>query len=113
MVSCRIAVTFVAALFTAVGPVGAAPAKETPLPVFQLETVIKLAVAGNPLIAKAEGAIDESRGREIAAGAYPNPTILGGTANGAIRDPSQDISRTEYTITLQQPFEWYGKRQAP
>ncbi len=111
-VSSRIAVTFMAALFTTVGPVGAAPTKETPLPVFQLETVIKLAVAGNPLIAKAEGAIDESRGREIAAGAYPNPTILGGTANGAIRDPSQDVSRTEYTITLQQPFEWYRKRQA-
>ncbi|WP_455245488.1 TolC family protein [Petrachloros mirabilis] len=79
---------------------------------FQLETVIKLAVAGNPLIAKAEGTIDESRGREIAAGAFPNPTIVGGTARGAIRDPSQDIARTEYSITLQQPFEWYGKRQA-
>ncbi len=90
----------------------AAPAKEVPLPVFRLETVIKLAVAGNPLIAKAEGTIDESRGKEVAAGAYLNPTIIGQTGHGAIRDPDMNYGRTEYSITLQQPVEWYGKREA-
>ncbi|WP_455376963.1 TolC family protein [Petrachloros mirabilis] len=79
---------------------------------FRLETVIKLAVAGNPLIAKAEGTIDESRGKEVAAGAYLNPTIIGQTGHGAIRDPDMNYGRTEYSITLQQPVEWYGKREA-
>lgn len=90
----------------------AAPAKDVPLPVFRLETVIKLAVAENPIIAKAEGTIDESRGKKVAAGAYLNPTIIGQTGNGAIRDPSLNYGRAEYSITLQQPFEWYGKREA-
>lgn len=94
------------------GSVLAASSKEGPLPVFQLETVIKLAVQGNPLIAKAEGTIDESRGKEVAAGAYLNPTIIGQGGHGAIRDPSVNFSRTEYSITLQQPIEWYGKREA-
>lgn len=91
---------------------GGATAEEPPLPVFQLDTVIQLAEARNPLIARAEGTIDETRGREITAGAYPNPTITGQTGRGAIRDPSLDLARTEYQIASSQPFEWYGKRLA-
>lgn len=96
----------------ATGPAWALSEKETPIPIFQLDTVIKLAVAGNPLIAKAEGSIDETRGREIAAGAYPNPSFIGQTAQGAIRDPTTNFNRTEYYLSLSQPFEWFGKRKA-
>lgn len=91
---------------------GAARGADPALPVFQLDQVIKLAVERNPVIAKAEGSIAEARGGEITAGAYPNPTIIGGTARGTIRDPSTDASRTEYAVTMQQPLEWYAKRRA-
>lgn len=89
-----------------------AGADDLALPAFQLETVIKLAVERNPLIVKAEGTLDEARGGEITAGAYPNPTITGGTAQGSLRDPSTDTNRTEYAFTMQQPVEWYAKRRA-
>lgn len=89
-----------------------AGADNSAIPSFQLDTVIKLALDRNPLIAKAEGTIDQALGGEITAGAYPNPTIMGGTARGALRDPSSDTARTEYAVTMQQPVEWYAKRRA-
>jgi cobalt-zinc-cadmium efflux system outer membrane protein len=80
--------------------------------VYELPAIIDLAVTFNPAIAGAEAGIQQSQGQRIAAGAYPNPTILGQTGGGAIRDPSTGTQMNEYLFTLNQPLEWLGKRSA-
>lgn len=64
------------------------------------------------MLAEAQGAMKESRGQQIAAGAYPNPILEGGAGKGSIRDPSTGVSIIEHTITVGQPIEWSPKRQA-
>lgn len=79
---------------------------------FNLDHIIDLALERNPAIAGAEGVIQQNEGRQIEAGAYPNPTISTQTANAALRDPSTGTRLTEYGMTLHQPLEWPGKRAA-
>jgi hypothetical protein len=55
-------------------------------------------------------ALEESQGRQIAAGAYLNPTVIGAAGRGSIRDPRTGVSIAERTITVEQPLEWTGKR---
>ena len=62
-------------------------AKE-PMPTFDLDRIIDLALERNPIIAGAQGVIAQSEGKQIEAGAYPNPTITVQTADAALRDPS-------------------------
>ena len=90
----------------------AAQAKEGDLPSYELDTVIQLALERNPLMAEAQGVIDQSEGQQIAAGAYPNPSIYGQGGRGALRDPSLGVDLTEYAVTVGQPLEWPGKRTA-
>ncbi|NOT21142.1 MAG: TolC family protein [Nitrospiraceae bacterium] len=86
-------------------------AKE-PIPTFDLEHIIGLALERNPIIAGAQGAIAQSEGKQIEAGAYPNPTITVQTADAALRDPSLGKRMAERTMSLSQPLEWPGKRAA-
>ena len=89
---------------------------------YQIEDVIDLALARNPAVAGARGLIEQSRGIQIAAGAYPNPTITGNTGHGTLKDAgrlaaaAEDIKATqqitEYNGTIGQPLEWPGKRSA-
>jgi cobalt-zinc-cadmium efflux system outer membrane protein len=79
---------------------------------YELPEILDLAVKFNPAIARAEAGIQQSQGQRITAGAYPNPTILGQTGGGAIRDPSTGTQVNEYLFTLNQPLEWLGKRSA-
>ncbi len=89
-------------------PAGAADSSPS---IYELPDIIDLALQRNPTVAGAEAVIEESRGQRIAAGAYPNPTILGQTADAVVRDP--DGTRLmERTVTLTQPLEWTGKRSA-
>lgn len=103
----RFAVYTIVLLQVAV-PAGA----EDPSPrIYELPDIIDLALQRNPTVAGAEAVIEESGGQRIAAGAYPNPTILGQTADAVVRDP--DGTRLmERTVTLTQPLEWTGKRSA-
>jgi cobalt-zinc-cadmium efflux system outer membrane protein len=80
--------------------------------IFKLDDVIELALNRNPTLAAAEGAVEQSRGQRVLAGAYLNPSITGSAGPGAIRDPSTGVSITERTITVEQPLEWLGKRAA-
>jgi cobalt-zinc-cadmium efflux system outer membrane protein len=77
-----------------------------------LNTVLELALAHNPTMAGAQGYMRQSRGEQVAAGAYLNPSISGYAGRGSIRDPSTGVSITERTVTVQQPLEWQGKRRA-
>src|SRR5690349_5121318 len=85
--------------------------------VFDLPRIIALAIDRNPLVAGALGAIDQSTGQRVTAGAYPNPLISGYSGRGLLKDagvaaPGQPEHLTEYTGTIGQPLEWPSKRAA-
>jgi outer membrane protein, heavy metal efflux system len=79
---------------------------------YTLNEVVQLALQHSPLMSGAEAALEQSRGQRVTAGAYLNPTITGSAGRGSIRDPSNGVSITERTITVEQPLEWLGKRAA-
>src|SRR5512142_767046 len=93
---------------------------ETGPQAYRLETIVELALARNPLMSSAEGHIEQQRGQQTAAGAYPNPTVTGNIGYGEIRDAGRaDIqgslnrqSLTEYNVTVGQPLEWPSLRAA-
>jgi cobalt-zinc-cadmium efflux system outer membrane protein len=97
-----------------------AAAGEPAAPTYSLKSVLELALARNPLLGSAAGLIDETQGRRIAAGAYPNPTVSGNTGRGYLRDVSKASviesqareALTEYNATVGQPLEWPAKRSA-
>jgi outer membrane protein, heavy metal efflux system len=79
---------------------------------YTLNAVIELALERNPTMAGAQGYVRQSRGQQVAAGAYPNPSIAATAGRGTIRDPSTGVTITERTVTVEQPLEWQGKRRA-
>jgi cobalt-zinc-cadmium efflux system outer membrane protein len=87
---------------------------------YDLNEIVELALAKNPLVTFAEGQIEFQRGAQAAAGAYPNPTVGGSSGHGALRDsgragigPFADRqSLTEYNVTVGQPVEWPAMRAA-
>jgi outer membrane protein, heavy metal efflux system len=79
---------------------------------YTLSEIIDLALDRNPMIKSAQASIEQSRGQQVTAGAYLNPTILGTAGRGSIRDPRTGVSMNERTITVEQPLEWMGKRAA-
>ncbi|MFO0706634.1 MAG: TolC family protein [Nitrospira sp.] len=79
---------------------------------YSLNDILALAEERNPTMAGAQGLIKQSRGQQIAAGAYLNPSVSGTAGRGAIRDPSTGTRITEHTVSIEQPLEWSGKRQA-
>lgn len=109
-------------LLVLLGPVAALSvmAAEPPAPRYNLDTIIEQALARNPSVSLAEGHIDFSRGQQVAAGAYPNPTVTGYTGYGEVRDVGranirESLAReslTEYNMTVGQPLEWPSMRAA-
>ena len=79
---------------------------------YTLDTVLELALEHNPTMTGAQAYIRQSRGQQVAAGAYLNPSISGAAGRGSIRDPSTGVKITERTVTVEQPLEWQGKRRA-
>ena len=63
-------------------------AASEPNAAYTLNTVIELALEHNPIMAGAQGVVQQSRGQQVAAGAYLNPSISGAAGRGSIRDPS-------------------------
>lgn len=88
--------------------------------IYTLEGIVQLALEHNPVVAGAQGIIDQQRGHQAAAGAYPNPTVSGNSGRGEIRDVGRAAIRdslakeslTEYNATIGQPVEWPGMRAA-
>lgn len=93
---------------------------ESANPVYGLETIVELALAKNPVVSLAEGTIEQQKGQQTAAGAYPNPTVSGFGGHGNLQDtgragigPILDRqSLTEYNFTVGQPIEWPALRAA-
>lgn len=87
-------------------------AERSPDVVYKLEDIVQLSLQHNPAIAGAEALLEQSEGQRVTAGSYLNPTVTGTAGRGSIRDPSNGISVTERTFTVEQPIEWPGKRAA-
>lgn len=93
---------------------------ESELQTYTLHSIIELALAKNPVVSSAEGHIEQQRGRQTAAGAYPNPTVTGYMGYGEVRDTGRANIRelldreslTEYNLTIGQPMEWPAMRAA-
>jgi len=79
---------------------------------YSLSDVLRLAVKHSPVMTGMAAALEENQGRQIAAGAYPNPTVIGAVGRGSIRDPRTGVSIAERTVTVEQPLEWPVKRAA-
>lgn len=79
---------------------------------YSLSEILALALEHSPVMTGMASALEENQGRQIAAGAYPNPTVIGAAGRGSIRDPSTGTSIVERTITIQQPLEWPATRMA-
>ena len=87
---------------------------------YSLDMIVNLALAKNPLVSSAEGVIEQQKGQQTAAGAYPNPTIASSGGHGNLRDigrvtigPVLDRQGvTEYNVTVGQPVEWPSLRAA-
>jgi cobalt-zinc-cadmium efflux system outer membrane protein len=87
---------------------------------YTLDSIVELALEKNPLVSFAEGQIEQQRGQQTAAGAYPNPSASGNLGEGQLRDtgragigPLLDRqSLTEYNMTVGQPVEWPSMRAA-
>ncbi len=85
--------------------------------VYSLSMIVDLALARNPLVSFAEGNIEQQKGQQTAAGAYPNPTVSSNGGRGRLRDttvgpPENTQSVTEYSVTVGQPVEWPAMRAA-
>ncbi|BFU93213.1 MAG: outer membrane protein CzcC [Nitrospira sp.] len=87
---------------------------------YSLDMIVNLAMARNPVISLAEGNIDQQKGQQTTAGAYPNPTVTAYGGHGLLRDtgragigPFLDrTSLTEYNVVVGQPIEWPAMRAA-
>ena len=84
---------------------------------YSLDMIIALALAKNPVVGLAEGHIEQQKGQQTAAGAYPNPTVTGHGGHGKLKDtivgpPENTTSVTEYNVVVGQPIEWPGMRAA-
>ncbi len=88
--------------------------------VYSLDMIVDLALAKNPVVSSAEGNIEQQKGQQTAAGAYPNPTVAGSGGHGNLQDsgragigPFLDRqSLTEYNFVVGQPLEWPAMRAA-
>ncbi len=93
------------------------PTPAAPEPTFSLESVLNLALTNNPTVASAEGTIEQTRGHQVAAYTYLNPSVSAHSGRGNIRDMGQfdaaaRQSLTEFNLTVGQPIEWPSKRAA-
>jgi cobalt-zinc-cadmium efflux system outer membrane protein len=87
---------------------------------YTMEGIVQLALEYNPAMTGAQGFIDQQRGRQTAAGAYPNPSVTGNVGYGRIREggkadiqgPGTPQSIAESNMTVGQPLEWPAMRAA-
>lgn len=112
MIARTLASLCLAGTLVCLGQQAVALADEPRAAAYSLPDILALAVQHNPALAGAEGLLKQRHGQQIAAGAYPNPSLSGSAGRGAIRDPSTGVRVTERTVIVEQPLEWTGKRQA-
>jgi outer membrane protein, heavy metal efflux system len=87
-----------------------APSQAT-TPSYSLPEILAMALENNPLVLEREGFIEQKEGTKLSAFAFPNPTLSFQSGRGIVRDPTGP-SLTERLVTLSQPLEWPGTRDA-
>ncbi len=113
MIPCRAMIVLVVYCLVCSGvPPEIAEGAESRATPYSLPEILVLALKHSPVMNGAEAALEESKGRQVAAGAYLNPTVSGSAGRGSIRDPRTGVAIAERTITVEQPFEWPEKRAA-
>ncbi len=113
MIPYKIAIAFVVYCLLHLHPLSdTARAEDFHVTPYSLPEILNLALKHSPVMTGVAAALEESQGRQIAAGAYLNPTVSGAAGRGSIRDPRAGVSIVERTITVEQPLEWPGKRSA-
>ena len=83
-----------------------------PIPMFELDRIIDLALERNPAIAGAQSVIEQNEGRRTKAGAYPNPQITAQFADATIRTARTGARAVENGVIVEQTVEWPGMREA-
>ena len=83
-----------------------------PIPMFELDHIIDLALERNPAIAGARSVIEQNEGRRTKAGAYPNPQITAQFADATIRTARTGARAVENGVIVEQTVEWPGMRAA-
>jgi cobalt-zinc-cadmium efflux system outer membrane protein len=114
----RIGIALVCVMGLGLGPTAASAQPDGPL--YSLDMIVDLALSKNPVVSFAEGTIEQQKGQQTAAGAYPNPTVAGAGGHGNLQDtgragigPFLDRqSVTEYNFVVGQPLEWPAMRAA-
>ena len=112
MISYRVIVSLVVYCLGSLGHIAYAGVVEPREPSYSLSEILTLALAHSPVMTGAEATLESSQGQRVAAGAYVNPTVTGSAGRGSIRDPSNGVSISERTITVEQPLEWPEMRAA-
>jgi len=79
---------------------------------YSLDKVIQLALERNPRMEIGKGIIEERRGQQKIAGAYPNPELDTLFGYSEFRDSFVTIVTVERFVTVSQPLEWTPKRVA-
>ena len=79
---------------------------------YRLNEMIEMALEHNPALQEAATLIDQGKGLQATAAAYPNPSITGTVGPGRTREALRDIAFFERGVTVSQPVEWPGMRQA-
>lgn len=79
---------------------------------YRLDEMIDMALKHNPALQEAATLIDQGRGIQATAAAYPNPSITGTVGPGRTREALRDIAFFERGVAVSQPVEWPGMRHA-
>ena len=80
--------------------------------IVSLVEILELALEHNPLIPAGKATVEQHRGLQQIAQAYPNPSVNFQSGRGTVLDPSNGVKLTERYVTMSQPLEWPGKRAA-
>ena len=79
---------------------------------YRLNEMIEMALEHNPALQEAATLIDQGKGLQATAAAYPNPSIDGTFGPGRTRESLGNVHFFERGVTVSQPLEWPGMRQA-
>ncbi len=79
---------------------------------YRLEELLGVALESNPGLQEAASLVMRGRGLQTTASAYPNPSIDGTFGPGRTRESLGNIQFFERGVTVSQPLEWPGMRQA-
>lgn len=104
----RFAVASTLALLSALAPAGRAFAEPAP----PFAALLQQAQSAAPRLAEAASAVRQSEGLARQAAARPNPTASLGAENFSGSGPFRGYDQAETTVSIEQPIELGGKRDA-